>query len=66
MNGVPDEHIAEKLESEDGTRLHIVAFLSDREELTGIYLVGDRVYIRVDVKGAIIAVVMKLMASYCF
>ena len=64
LQGVPDEHIEEKLKSEEGTPLHIVAFQSDREELTGIYLVGHSVYIRVDVKGAIIAAVMKLMASY--
>ena len=64
LQGVPDEHIEEKLKSEEGTPLHIVAFQSDREELTGIYLLGDSVYIRVDVKGAIIAAVMKLMASY--
>ena len=64
LQGVPDEHFEEKLKSEEGTPLHIVAFQSDREELTGIYLVGDSVYIRVDVKGAIIAAVMKLMASY--
>ena len=64
LQGVLDEHIEEKLKTEEGTPLHIVAFQSDREELTGIYLVGDSVYIRVDVKGAIIAAVMKLMASY--
>ena len=64
LQGVPDEHIEEKLKSEEGTPLHIVAFQSDREELTGIYLVGDSVYIRLDVKGVIIAAVMKLMASY--
>ena len=66
LQGVPDEHIEEQLKSEEGTPLHIVTFQSDREELTGIYLVGDSVYIRVDVKGAIIAAVMKLMAYYVF
>jgi hypothetical protein len=44
--------------------LSILLHSSDREDLTGIYLVGDSVYIWVDVKGAIIAAVMKLMASY--